>query len=33
LVHAAVDYDSIEWRRVRRLTFVPFLADGRCALI
>jgi len=32
-VHAAVDYDSIEWRRVRRLTFVPFLADGRCALI
>jgi SAM-dependent methyltransferase len=32
-VHAAVDHDSIEWARVRRLTFVPFLADGRCALI
>jgi SAM-dependent methyltransferase len=25
--------DSIQWSRVRRLTFVPFLADGRCALI
>jgi 2-polyprenyl-3-methyl-5-hydroxy-6-metoxy-1,4-benzoquinol methylase len=23
----------IEWGRVRRLTFVPFLHDGRCALI
>jgi 2-polyprenyl-3-methyl-5-hydroxy-6-metoxy-1,4-benzoquinol methylase len=25
--------DAIAWRRVRRLTFVPFLADGRCALV
>jgi SAM-dependent methyltransferase len=23
----------IVWERVRRLTFVPFLADGRCALV
>jgi SAM-dependent methyltransferase len=28
-----VDNDSIQWDRVRRLTFVPFLDDGRCALI
>jgi Methyltransferase domain len=28
-----VHLDSIEWDQVRRLTFVPFLADGRCALI
>jgi SAM-dependent methyltransferase len=28
-----VDDDSIAWDRVRRLTFVPFLDDGRCALI
>jgi 2-polyprenyl-3-methyl-5-hydroxy-6-metoxy-1,4-benzoquinol methylase len=27
------DYDSIAWDRVRRLTFVPFLDDGRCVLI
>jgi hypothetical protein len=27
------DYDAITWDRVRRLTFVPFLDDGRCALI
>ncbi len=33
VVHGGVDFDSIEWDRVRRLTFVPFLADGRCALI
>jgi hypothetical protein len=25
--------DAIAWGRVRRLTFVPFLADGRCALV
>ena len=25
--------DAIAWRQVRRLTFVPFLADGRCALV
>ena len=29
----SVDFDSIQWDRVHRLTFVPFLADGRCALI
>jgi SAM-dependent methyltransferase len=28
-----VDDDLIDWERVRRLTFVPFLDDGRCALI
>jgi SAM-dependent methyltransferase len=28
-----VDDDSIDWDRVRRLSFVPFLDDGRCALI
>ncbi len=33
VVHGGVDFDSIEWDRVWRLTFVPFLADGRCALI
>jgi SAM-dependent methyltransferase len=32
-VPAAADYDSIDWSRVRRLTFVPFLHDGRCALV
>jgi hypothetical protein len=32
-VPAAADYDSIEWGRVRRLIFVPFLDDGRCALV
>ena len=25
--------DAVAWERVRRLTFVPFLADGRCALL
>jgi SAM-dependent methyltransferase len=29
----AVDHDSVDWDRVRRLTFVPFLHDGRCALV
>ncbi len=33
IVRAGVDFDSIEWGQVRRLTFVPFLNDGRCALI
>jgi hypothetical protein len=28
-----VDFDSIRWDRVRRLTFVPFLYDGTCVLI
>ena len=28
-----VPVDEIDWERVRRLTFVPFLHDGRCALI
>src|SRR4029450_8679282 len=28
-----VDPGKISWGRVRWLTFVPFLADGRCALI
>jgi hypothetical protein len=28
-----VDDDVIRWERVRRLTFVPFLHDGRCALV
>ena len=28
-----VPEDPILWGRVRRLTFVPFLADGRCALV
>lgn len=28
-----VDFDSIRWERVRRLTFVPFLDDGTCVLI
>ena len=28
-----MDYDSIDWDRVGRLSFVPFLHDGRCALI
>jgi SAM-dependent methyltransferase len=32
-VHAVMDDDSIAWDRVRRLSFVPFLDDGRCALI
>jgi hypothetical protein len=32
-VQPLVEYDSIAWDRVRRLTFVPFLDDGRCALI
>jgi hypothetical protein len=26
-----VNDDSIRWAGVRRLTFVPFLHDGRCA--
>jgi hypothetical protein len=25
--------DAVAWEWVRRLTFVPFLADGRCALL
>jgi hypothetical protein len=25
--------DAIAWERVRRLSFVPFLFDGRCALL
>jgi hypothetical protein len=29
----AVNDDSIRWAGVRRLTFVPFLHDGRCALV
>ena len=28
-----MDEDAIRWERVRRLTFVPFLHDGRCALV
>jgi hypothetical protein len=28
-----VPADRIVWERVRRLTFVPFLHDGRCALV
>jgi 2-polyprenyl-3-methyl-5-hydroxy-6-metoxy-1,4-benzoquinol methylase len=28
-----VPVDQVDWERVRRLTFVPFLHDGRCALI
>jgi SAM-dependent methyltransferase len=32
-VHLVAGYDSIAWDRVRRLSFVPFLDDGRCALI
>jgi SAM-dependent methyltransferase len=32
-LHMIVDCDSIAWDRVSRLTFVPFLDDGRCALI
>jgi 2-polyprenyl-3-methyl-5-hydroxy-6-metoxy-1,4-benzoquinol methylase len=32
-VRTGIDHDSIQWTRVRRLTFVPFLDDGRCALI
>jgi SAM-dependent methyltransferase len=28
-----VDPRSTRWERVRRMTFVPFLHDGRCALI
>jgi SAM-dependent methyltransferase len=28
-----VDLGSVRWERVRRLTFVPFCSDGRCALI
>lgn len=28
-----MDVGSIRWERVRRLTFVPFLHDGRCALV
>jgi hypothetical protein len=28
-----MDPGSIRWERVRRLTVVPFLPDGRCALI
>jgi SAM-dependent methyltransferase len=28
-----VDPGSVRWERVRRLTVVPFLPDGRCALI
>jgi hypothetical protein len=30
---AVVEYHSIAWERVRRLTFVPYLDDGRCALL
>jgi SAM-dependent methyltransferase len=29
----AATAEPIDWRRVRRLTFVPFLHDGRCALV
>jgi SAM-dependent methyltransferase len=32
-METGVDHDAIRWDRVRRLTFVPFLADGRCALV
>jgi SAM-dependent methyltransferase len=32
-VRAGVDHDAVAWERVRWLTFVPFLADGRCALV
>ena len=28
-----VDHAAVGWEQVRRLTFVPFLADGRCALV
>jgi SAM-dependent methyltransferase len=28
-----VPVDQVDWERVRRLTFVPFLSDGRCALV
>ena len=33
IVDSGIDPGKIRWERVRRLTFVPFLADGRCALI
>jgi hypothetical protein len=32
-VRTGIDFDSIQWRGVRRLTFVPFLDDGSCALV
>jgi SAM-dependent methyltransferase len=32
-VDSGVDPGKSSWERVRWLTFVPFLADGRCALI
>jgi SAM-dependent methyltransferase len=32
-VDTGVDQDAIRWDRVRRLTFVLFLHDGRCALL
>jgi 2-polyprenyl-3-methyl-5-hydroxy-6-metoxy-1,4-benzoquinol methylase len=32
-VDSGIDPGKIRWERVRRLTFVPFLADGRCALV
>ena len=28
-----VDHAAVGWEQARRLTFVPFLADGRCALV
>jgi hypothetical protein len=32
-VDTGVDHAAVGWEQVRRLTFVPFLADGRCALV
>jgi hypothetical protein len=32
-VRGVVEYDSVAWDQVRRLSFVLFLDDGRCVLI
>jgi SAM-dependent methyltransferase len=32
-VDSGIDPGAIRWELVRRLTFVPFLHDGRCALV
>jgi hypothetical protein len=32
-VDTGVDHAAVGWEQARRLTFVPFLADGRCALV
>lgn len=28
-----LDIDAVDWREIRHVTLVPFLADGRCALV